>query len=212
MLTDPALQRLLDQNHKWADDFEREHPGFFKKSAEHQHPKVLWLGCSDSRVPESVITAAFPGEIFVQRNIGNQCILIDDNFLSVLEYALSEHVGVEHVVITGHTNCGACQAALDAIHTPCPKPIPEPPTSLDRWLIPLINLARTLPPDEATVNVLVRKNIWQQVENMANSNPVQRNWRNGGNVSIHGWIYQLDNGYLTELFEIRKGDKIGGEA
>jgi carbonic anhydrase len=89
------IQYLLNANEEWAQSVIKDTPDFFTQSATGQNPKVLWIGCSDSRVPESVITASRPGDIFVHRNIANQFHLDDDSALSVLTYAVKV-VGVEH--------------------------------------------------------------------------------------------------------------------
>ncbi|KIP01124.1 hypothetical protein PHLGIDRAFT_38394, partial [Phlebiopsis gigantea 11061_1 CR5-6] len=106
-LHDPSgvLTRLLTSNAQWATDVSRVEPAFFEQCAKGQSPKVLWIGCADSRVPESVVLACKPGEVFVTRNIANQVHLHDDSVLAVLAYAVAE-LGVEHVVVVGHSNCG----------------------------------------------------------------------------------------------------------
>ncbi|KAH9020463.1 carbonic anhydrase [Lactarius pseudohatsudake] len=85
----------------WAGAVNAADPDFFKQSAKGpQTPKVLWIGCSDSRVPESVITASRPGDIFVHRNIANQVHPNDDSVLSAITYAAA-HVHVEHILVVG---------------------------------------------------------------------------------------------------------------
>ncbi|PKG32448.1 MAG: carbonic anhydrase [Methanoregula sp.] len=82
---------------------------YWKGIVSGQQPKILWIGCSDSRVNPERITGSAPGELFIQRNIGNAVPLQDWNFTTVLEYALM-NLKVEHIVICGHSDCGAIKA------------------------------------------------------------------------------------------------------
>jgi len=193
-----VLKNLLSANAKWADEVNKADPDFFRRSAEGQSPQVLWLGCSDSRVPESVITAAKPGDIFVHRNIANQFHLDDDSALSVLAYAV-DHVGVTHVVVVGHTHCGGAEACLKASSGP---PV-NPTTPLARWLAPLTELARSLKIAPMSVDgalqQLVEQNVKVQVENLARSKTIVDAWAGKKKVSIHGWIYDLSSGKLRDL-------------
>ncbi|CAL1697430.1 unnamed protein product [Somion occarium] len=125
-----VLSRLLAQNAQWASDVDLAESGFFQQSAQGQAPKVLWIGCADSRVPESVVLAAKPGDIFVHRNVANQVHLHDDNVLSVIQYAV-DAVGVEHIIIAGHTNCGGAAACHAAAQSNAASPAPSTP--LGRW-------------------------------------------------------------------------------
>ncbi|KZT69837.1 carbonate dehydratase, partial [Daedalea quercina L-15889] len=107
------IASLLTRNDEWAAGMQRIHPGVFHHMAKGQQPKVLWIGCADSRVPESAITASVPGDIFVHRNIGNQFSPDDVSAASAVQFAV-QILRVSHVVIVGHTNCGGVQAALEA--------------------------------------------------------------------------------------------------
>jgi len=190
----PVLLRLLLKNADWA---KKVGPEFHKKQAEGQDPKVLWIGCSDSRVPESVITESIPGDIFVTRNIANQVPPKDDNVLSVIDYAVL-HLNVNHVIVVGHTKCGGAKAAIDAAKKP---PVP-PHDSLTRWLEPLIELARTLPPipdEDVAITTLVEKSVRNSALTIAKSHPLEEAWRLGKNVAVHGWIFEIETGLLKDL-------------
>lgn len=198
---DPSgvLTRLLQNNAQWAADVARVEPGFFEQCAKGQAPKVLWIGCADSRVPESVVMACKPGEIFVTRNIANQVHLHDDSILSVLTYAIAE-LGVEHVVVAGHSHCGGVAACLAAAQE---KPT-EPGAPLQRWLAPLTDLARSL--DGPQPLELVEANVRAQVEHVLQSDAVRNAWSadpavrgNARLVGVHGWVFDIDKGKLRDL-------------
>ncbi|KAN0107270.1 carbonic anhydrase [Russula decolorans] len=198
---DAALAKLFVSNSQWVKAVNSAEPGFFEQSAKKQTPKILWLGCSDSRVPESVITASRPGDIFVHRNIANQVHPKDDNILSVITYAVAE-VGVEHILVVGHTNCGGAAACLQAVTAGTPPPAPTTP--LARWLAPLTALAGTLnlkgvPHSDAMLKI-VEASVRAQVENVAGTAPVQEAWAGKRkNLWVHGLIYELETGTLKDL-------------
>ncbi|KAJ3744843.1 carbonic anhydrase [Lentinula detonsa] len=215
-----ALTQLLSANAQWAKDVERLEPGFFKESAKGQTPQTLWIGCADSRVPESVITGAKPGDIFVNRNVGNQVNLDDDNMLAVLTYAV-EHLGVEHVVVCGHTECGAAAACFGAsssfVPGQAPVTIPVDPADapLNRWLAPLTTLAASLEISSAPANealpLLIQENVKAQVNNLCRTEVIAKAWANGKSpkgkeVWVHGWVYDVSTGTIRDL-GISRGPK-----
>ncbi|KAG1761838.1 carbonic anhydrase [Suillus occidentalis] len=173
-----SIQTLLNANEEWSQSIIKDSPTFFTQLAIGQSPKILWIGCSDSRVPESVITASKPGDIFVHRNIANQFHLNDDSALSVLTYAVKA-VGVEHVVLVGHTNCGGAAACLQAAKdAAADKDASQPETPLTRWLGPLIGRIQSL--DLSSVLPQLRH-------------------PNAKKVTVHGWVYDLARGRIDEL-------------
>ncbi|CAL1698654.1 unnamed protein product [Somion occarium] len=213
----PDAATLLSQNKDWASKFQEDHPGFLPESADGQRPRTLWLGCSDSRVPESVITAAFPGDIFVHRNIGNQASPNDDSFQSVLEFTMSDpnspvaaSFRVEHIVIVGHIGCGAVEAGLDLAQwdTDLPDKSEFP---LIRWILPIIKLAKEVG-TSISLDDLIKENIRRQVDIVAKSTLVQRNWEitkeeQETPVTIHGWLYHLGTGLLEPICEVARPDE-----
>merc|ERR1711971_1065682 len=105
---------LLDRNATWSQEYVSNMPELASALSQGQHPKVFWIGCSDSRVPESVVCNARPGELFVLRNVANQFQTHDDSAVSALTFAV-QGLGVEHVIVVGHTSCGGVSAAVKQV-------------------------------------------------------------------------------------------------
>jgi len=200
----PVIAQLQAANDEWRNAVLQVSPDFFERSAKGQTPKVLWFGCADSRVPESVVLAAKPGDLFVHRNIANQFHPNDDSALSVLTYAV-EHLGVQHVVVAGHTQCGGCVGAWNASGKPPPA---DPDVPLIRWLTPLVKLADSLglasKPQAEAVDILVRESVKRQVENVVHTNIIQSAWADKKDVRVHGLVYELETGKLKDLGITRK--------
>ncbi|TFK64189.1 carbonic anhydrase, partial [Pluteus cervinus] len=196
------IERLILQNHRWANGVLIYDPNFFKESgAKSQAPHTLWIGCADSRVPPSVITASPPGDIFVNRNIANQLHPDDDGVLAVLQYAI-DSLGVEHVVIVGHSLCGGAAACLAAVRD---GNVPLPPTNpLNRWLAPLALRVATLGISSAeeaeALALVVDENVKWQLENLSKTSTIVNAWADPKkNVYIHGLVYDLASRRLRDL-------------
>ena len=185
---------LLDRNRAWAEHVQAESPDFFDDLADGQSPDVLWIGCADSRVPANQIVDCEPGDLFVHRNVANLIDESDQNGMSVLQYAV-ESLGVDHVIVCGHYGCGGVQAALDDVG--------EGP--LQDWLRPLQDLLHRHADeleeldDGAQWDRGCELNVEAQVQNIAQTPLVQRAWEKGEDLTIHGWIYQLDDGRIRDL-------------
>lgn len=196
----PEIQALFDANKTWSEGVAEKEPSFFPTTVKGQAPTYLWIGCADSRVPESVIMGRKPGEVFVHRNIANQFQLDDDSANSLLDYAVMT-VGVTHVIIAGHTACGGCIAAY---HAPPPSPAAPPHNSLTRFLDPIVNLRHNLP-EGASVDDLIEQNVRLGVSNLVKSPIMQQIWalnKSGekpNKVYVHGWVYDLGTGRLKDL-------------
>lgn len=188
------LKPLFDNNRNWAARISKEDPTFFEKLAKQQNPEYLWIGCSDSRVPSNQIIDLLPGEVFVHRNIANMVIHTDLNCLSVLQYAV-EVLKVKHIMVVGHYGCGGVKAAMGTKRLGL----------IDNWLGHLRDIYRlhseelSALDDNARFNRLCELNVIEQVANVTSTTIVQEAWERGQNVSVHGWIYGIDNGLLTDL-------------
>ncbi|KLT38473.1 carbonic anhydrase [Cutaneotrichosporon oleaginosum] len=191
----PALVPFIDGNKAWVAATTAATPELLPKLAEGQAPPVLWFGCADSRIPETSICGAKPGDIFVHRNVANQFHGDDVSANAVLNYAVL-HLGVTHVVVVGHTACGGCKAAFGSAAPAADAPVPEHP--LLAWLDPLIKLRHSLP-EGATLDDLMRENVRAGVKSLAASSTMTEAWSLGKQVYIHGWVYDLASGLLSDL-------------
>jgi carbonic anhydrase len=189
------LKHLFDSNQRWSERVRREDPGFFEGLATQQAPPYLWIGCADSRVPANQIIGLRPGEVFVHRNVANVVSHTDFNCLSVLQYAV-DVLRVKHVIVCGHYGCGGVAAAMAS----------TPHGLIDNWLrhIKDVYEASDLSSDtsgtpEERVDRLCELNVAAQVRNVCHTTIVQDAWRNGQELTVHGWIYSLKDGLLRDL-------------
>ena len=199
-------EKLLLENKAWASEKISREPDYFKRLVDKRTPDFLWIGCADSRVPAELITNAEPGEIFVHRNIANQIIKTDFNSLSVVQYAV-QVLGVKHIVVCGHYNCGGVRAALNR----------QDPnlTLVNKWLLHIKDVYRlhqheleALPGMDERTNRLVELNVIEQVYNLAHTAIIQRCWKTERRPTLHGWVYGLNDGVLHELISLTPDHRI----
>jgi carbonic anhydrase len=190
-----TLDHLFDRNVAWAHAKTDADPHFFRRMAEQQAPRYLWIGCSDSRITANDVLGLDPGEVFVHRNIANVVHTSDMNILSVLEYAV-EHLKVEHIIICGHYGCGGVQRAL----------VTERGAMLDHWLQPISMLYRkhravfeALPEHDMRLDRMCEVNIEMQVRRVAQTPIVENAWARSQKLNLHGWIYAIHDGLLRDL-------------
>ena len=195
-----SFEKLLLENKAWVYETLMDDPDYFKRLADNQEPEFLWIGCSDSRVPANKITGTHPGELFVHRNIANVVVKDDINVLSVIEYAVT-HLKVKHVIVCGHYGCGGIKAAMTD----------KSFGILDQWLANIRSVydANRAEIDAVTdpvqrVNLLVEHNVRQQVINISKTATIQNAWRNGQLPQIHGWVYDLKDGLLKQIYRVIK--------
>ena len=189
------LKTLFENNKRWADGIKEKDPDFFTKLSKQQNPEYLWIGCSDSRVPANEIVGLIPGEVFVHRNIANLVVHTDLNCLSVIQFAV--HIlKIKHIIVCGHYGCGGIKAALEM----------KEHGLIDNWLQHIRDIYRfhkieldALESDADKYNLLCELNIREQVLNVSKTTIVKHVWNSGGELSIHGWIYDIKNGLLKDL-------------
>ncbi|WP_026726338.1 carbonate dehydratase [Flavobacterium sasangense] len=188
-------KKILDNNKKWVQDKLAISPNYFKNLADGQEPPLLWIGCSDSRVPANEIIGAEPGEVFVHRNIANMVVHSDMNMLSVLDYAVNA-LKVKHVIVCGHYGCGGVKAAMGNTSIGI----------IDNWIRHIKDVYRfhqdeldAIENEKERFNKFVEINVKEQVMDLAKTSIVQNAWKNGQELSLHGWVYGLNDGYVTDL-------------
>lgn len=189
------LEDLKANNRRWAEAKISADPGFFKRLEGQQAPEYLWIGCSDSRVPANEIVDLDPGELFVHRNVANLAPPQDTNYLSVLQFAV-EVLKVKHILVVGHYGCGGVAAAVDG----------QRHGLVDRWLIPIREVhhehareLEALPDQKARLDRLCELNVLHQVKNVSSDTFVRDAWARGQELSVHGWIYSISTGHVTDL-------------
>jgi len=190
-----TYESLLEGNKEWVAATLAEDPSYFERLSAGQKPPVLWIGCSDSRVPANQITNTNPGDIFVHRNIANVVVHTDMNMLSVLDYAVNV-LEVEHVIVCGHYGCGGVQAALANSQFGI----------IDNWLRNIKDTYRlhhqeldAITEEKQRFDRLVELNVIEGVFNLTKTSIVQNRWSNGKKLGIHGWVYSLQTGLITDL-------------
>jgi carbonic anhydrase len=190
-----ALEHLFANNRQWSERITAGDPDFFPRLARQQAPEYLWIGCADSRVPANEIVGLLPGELFVHRNVANVVVHTDLNCLSVLQYAV-EVLRVAHVVVCGHYGCGGVHASVDGAKHGL----------IDNWLRHVRDVAvkhapllDALPDEAARLHRLCELNVIEQVVTVSETTVVRDAWDRGQSLTLHGWIYSLQNGIIRDL-------------
>lgn len=195
LLDHPMLDHLKANNRAWAARKVSADAGFFKRLEDQQAPEYLWIGCSDSRVPANEIVDLDPGELFVHRNVANLAPPQDANYLSVLQFAV-DVIRVKHIIVVGHYGCGGIAAAVDGKRRGL----------VDHWLHPIREVfnenraaLEAIADERSRLNRLCELNVIRQVRNVASDVFVQDAWGRGQDLTVHGWVYTLGNGLVTDL-------------
>jgi len=190
-----TLAHLFANNRAWSERIRRADPAFFARLSQQQRPRYLWIGCADSRVPANEIVGLLPGELFVHRNVANVVVHTDLNCLSVIQYAV-DVLKVRHVMVVGHYGCGGVRAALEDAQLGL----------IDNWLRHVRDvlyahreIVRAVPEGAARVNRLCELNVLEQAANVCATTVVQDAWARGQALTVHGWVYGLEDGLLRDL-------------
>jgi len=190
-----TLNHLFDNNRRWAASITEDDPEFFQKLSRQQAPQYLWIGCADSRVPANEIVDLLPGELFVHRNVANVVVHTDLNCLSVIQFAV-DVLKVRHIIVTGHYGCGGVRAAVRN----------QKLGLIDNWLRHVQDVhqkhtarLRPITDDRQLLNRMCELNVIEQVVHVAETTVVQDAWERGQPLTIHGWVYSLEDGLLRDL-------------
>ncbi|RZL46116.1 MAG: carbonic anhydrase [Pedobacter sp.] len=189
-----TLENLLQGNKDFVERTLDEDPDYFKKLSAGQKPPVLWIGCSDSRVPADKITNTMPGDIFVTRNIANVVTHTDISMLSVLDYSVNV-LKIKHIIVCGHYGCGGVAAAHGNKQVGL----------IDNWLRNIKDVYRFNQeevdglPEDQKVDRLVELNAIHSANNVISTSIVQNAWASGQELSVHAWVYSLKTGLINDL-------------
>src|SRR5437016_9612385 len=190
-----SLDQLFANNRAWAREMTRSDPNFFERLCHQQSPDYFWIGCSDSRVPANQIVGLAPGEMFVHRNVANLVVHTDLNCLSALQFAV-DILQVKHIIVCGHYECSGVGAAFRrdrlGLSDNWVRHVEDVRLKHDRLL------ARAGSDAEAC-NRLCELNVIEQVANVCCTTIARDTWKNGQELSVHGWIYDISDGLLRDL-------------
>lgn len=188
------ISKILDNNKRWVAEKVKGDPDFFTNLAKGQSPKILYIGCSDSRVTAEEMMGIGPGEAFVHRNIANMVTSIDLNVMSVMNYAI-DVLKVEDVIICGHYGCGGVKAAMESADLGILNP----------WLRNIRDVYRIhkdelndIKVESLRYNRLIELNVQEQCVNAIKTASVQKAARARG-LKVHGWVLDLSSGNIKDL-------------
>lgn len=191
---DLDIKDAMEGHERFRLEFERDKSFYQSLATKKQKPRLLWIGCCDSRVVPSQITQADPGELFEVRNIAN-CVppawAGDEAVGAAIEYALG-HLGVDDIVVCGHSGCGGLQALAE------PVP-PDQAAHLGRWVEytraahQLVAVAGV--PEDQRMDATIRAHIQFQLDNLMTYEIVAQGVAEG-RVGIHGWLYDMSAGEI----------------
>ena len=197
----PRIDEFLEGNRRFVENEFNQNIGYYKDLSASQHPKILWIGCSDSRVSEDVITDSKPGSIFVHRNIANIVAFNDINVASIIEYAVT-HLKIPDIVVCGHYNCGGIEAMLDGVEE----------HYISDWLL-IANGAIEKADQIARhkqlslkehLDLLAEENVKLQIQHLRGLSLIRNMHKRGELPRIHGWIYSVESGLIKVLVDGNK--------
>lgn len=188
------LNKVISNNQSWVENKLKVDPGYFNDLAKGQSPEILYIGCSDSRVPAEQLMGLGPGEVFVHRNIANMVVNTDMNAQSVIDYAVV-HLKVKHIVICGHYYCGGVKAAM----------LSDNMALLNPWLRQIRDVYRLhqdelekIGDEDQRYRRLIELNVQEQCTNAIKIPTVQSRFLDG-ELNVHGWVFDIGTGKIVDL-------------
>lgn len=199
-----SYDQIFLANRAWAQTIKNVDEDYFKNLSLGQAPKYFWIGCSDSRMATTVITRSQLGQFFVHRNVANLVHEEDASLMAALSFAVNT-LGVKHIVVAGHTNCGGVKAALEGTDD----------KYLDKWIGEIretlndnIEEIDGIEGDENKANRLAELSVMKQVGRLASMEIIKDAWGRGQRLFVHGWLFDIATGELNSIKEIHPDDMI----
>ncbi|MFN7812361.1 MAG: carbonic anhydrase [Planctomycetia bacterium] len=192
------IQELLAGNARFVTGEFRPNDDYYRAIADRQTPKVLWIGCSDSRVSEHQMTGSRPGTMFVHRNVANIVAFNDVNISAILEYGVV-HLKIEDIIVCGHTRCGGIAAIEDGVHE----------NYIADWRCIASGAKETADriarerglSREEKLAVLTEENVKLQIKHLKNLSLIRNMHARGSLPRIHGWLYRVETGTIDVLVD-----------
>ena len=197
------INQLLEGNQDFVETEYKPNADYYQTIAAKQTPKVLWIGCSDSRVSEHQMTGSKPGTMFVHRNVANIVAFNDVNISSILEYGVV-HLKIEDIIVCGHTRCGGIAAIEDGVHE----------NYIADWLC-IASGAKVVADRiakekklsrEEKLEVLTAENVKLQIKHLNNLALIKNMHAKGWRPRIHGWLYRVESGTIDVIVDGRDGE------
>lgn len=191
---------LLERLRRFHNDFFPDYKDKFQSLVERgQHPTILFVGCSDSRLVPYMLTGTGPGELFIVRNVG--ALVPPYNGLhglhgtaAAIEYAVL-NLHVSHIIVCGHSHCGAMKALYEEIS-------PEA-KNLEAWLDLAREAALPVQVSEEALRRTEQRSIVLQLERLMDY-PMVRQRVEQRQISLHGWHYVIEEGEV-HVFDVKSG-------
>lgn len=198
------LQDIFRNNEEWIQAKVRKDKDYFRNLGKGQAPKLLYIGCADSRVTAEELMGLAPGEVFVHRNIANMVNNIDLSAMSVINYAV-EHLKVQDIAVVGHYGCGGVLAAMKSADLGILNP----------WLRSIRDIYRLhkvelnkIADEKERYKRLIELNVTEQAINLCKTPEVQLAYRERG-LKVHAWVFDIETGRLIDL-KINFSEVLGG--
>jgi carbonic anhydrase len=194
------IDQLLEGNEQFIANEFKPNEAYYQSIATRQTPRVLWIGCSDSRVSEHQMTGSRPGTMFVHRNVANIVAFNDVNISSILEYGVV-HLKIEDIIVCGHTRCGGIAAIEDGVHE----------NYIADWLC-IASGAKVITDRiaaerglsrEQKLELLTEENVKLQINHLKNLALIKNQHGKGTLPRIHGWLYRVETGKVDVLVDGR---------
>ncbi|ANI12616.1 carbonic anhydrase [Pseudomonas citronellolis] len=192
---DEALRRIVEGFRQFRQEVFPQQEALFKKLAHAQNPRAMFITCADSRIVPELITQSSPGDLFVTRNVGNVVPpygQMNGGVSTAIEFAVMA-LGVQHIIVCGHSDCGAMKAVLD------PQTLERMPT-VKAWLRHA-EVAKTVVEQNCgcashdTLDILTEENVVAQLDHLKTHPSVAARLASG-QLFIHGWVYDIETSQI----------------
>ncbi|PPS39999.1 carbonic anhydrase [Chroococcidiopsis sp. TS-821] len=199
------MKKLIQGIHSFQTNYLSTHREMFELLSQGQHPRILFITCSDSRIDPNLITQAEPGEMFIIRNAGNIIPpygATNGGECAAVEYAIHA-LGIKQVIVCGHSHCGAMKGLLKL------DKLEEEMPAVYEWLKHAEATRRMIKENyqdyegEKLLQATVEENILTQLENLR-TYPVIHSRLHSGQIQLHGWVYYIESGEILEYDPVRR--------